>query len=269
VSIELPLFSPVRTLLGLMAGVALLGAPLHAQNAPRAAAPAAAEKPKTGGEGEAAAEAGGEKPPQERPAEAGEPAAKEAKEETMTEDEQEAAAENAQEPAKEGEAGAAVKEGEAEAPAAVASPVAADPVRVYGWRENIQVDGIKGNLRAKLDTGALTSSIHAEEIELFERDSKKWVRFVFTVPGQENAPRTVVEAPLVRTVRIKEPGGGSSPREVVRLGFQIGERKMRADFSLNNRSNMLVPVLLGRSVLKDLGWVDSNRTDLAEQKIFR
>jgi hypothetical protein len=32
---------------------------------------------------------------------------------------------------------------------------------------------------------------------------------------------------------------------------------------------MLVPVLLGRSVLKDLGWVDSNRTDLAEQKIFR
>ena len=187
-----------------MAGVALLGTPLHAQNTPRPG-PAATEKPKASGEGEASAEAGG-KPVQERPASAGEGAAQEPKEETMTEDEQEAAAENArepaQEPAQEGETGAALKDGEAEAPAAVASPVAADPVRVYGWRENIQVDGIKGNLRAKLDTGALTSSIHAEEIELFERDSKKWVRFVFTVPGQENAPRTVVEAPLVRTVRI-------------------------------------------------------------------
>ena len=58
-------------------------------------------------------------------------------------------------------------------------------------------------------------------------------------------------------------------REVVRLSFQIGDRKMRGEFTLNNRANMLSPVLIGRSMIKDLGWVDPARTHLAEQKIFR
>jgi hypothetical protein len=56
---------------------------------------------------------------------------------------------------------------------------------------------------------------------------------------------------------------------VVRLSFQIGERKLRGEFTLNNRTNMLAPVLIGRSTLKDLGWVDSSRTHLADQMILR
>jgi hypothetical protein len=74
---------------------------------------------------------------------------------------------------------------------------------------------------------------------------------------------------LVRTARIKEPNAESVAREVVRLSFQIGERKVRGEFTLNNRNNMLAPVLLGRAVLKDLGFVDSTRTHLADQKISR
>ena len=153
--------------------------------------------------------------------------------------------------------------------AAVARPVPADPVRVYGWCEKIKLNGVEEILQAKLDSGALTSSIHAEEKELFERDGKKWVRFIVTDPGSKKPVRTRVEAPLVRIARIKEPGGESISREVVRLHFQIGERTMKGEFSLNDRSNMLAPVLLGRSVLKELGWVDSGRTNLADQKIFR
>jgi hypothetical protein len=153
--------------------------------------------------------------------------------------------------------------------AAVAKPVTADLVQVYGWRENVQIKGIGEKLRAKLDTGALTSSIHAEEKVLFERDGKKWVRFVVLDPSLKKSPRTRIEAPLVRMAMIKEPGGVSEAREVVRLGFMIGDRKMSGEFTLNNRSNMLAPVLIGRSMIKDLGWVDSGRTYLADQKIFR
>lgn len=152
---------------------------------------------------------------------------------------------------------------------AVAIPVSPDPVRVYGWREDVTIDGMAEALLAKLDTGALTSSIHAEETELFERDGKKWVRFIVTDTRKKNPVRARLEAPLVRTARIKEPNSESVAREVVRLSFQIGERKVRGEFTLNNRNNMLAPVLLGRSVLKDLGWVDSTRTHLADQKIFR
>jgi hypothetical protein len=155
------------------------------------------------------------------------------------------------------------------AAAAVARPVSADPVQIYGWREFISIQDVGEKLKAKLDTGALTSSIHAEEKELFERDGKKWVRFIVTDPTVKKPTRTRLEAPLVRIARIKEPGGESITREVVRLSFQIGDRKLRGDFTLNNRSNMLAPVLIGRSTIRDLGWVDSERTYLADQKIFR
>ena len=152
---------------------------------------------------------------------------------------------------------------------AVAIPVNADPVRVYGWREDVLIDGMNEKLLAKLDTGALTSSIHAEDKELFERDGKKWVRFIVTDTRKGSKIRARLEAPLVRTARIKEPNAESVAREVVRLSFQIGDRKVRGEFTLNNRNNMLAPVLLGRSVLKDLGWIDSTRTHLADQNISR
>lgn len=154
---------------------------------------------------------------------------------------------------------------------AVARPVSADPVQVYGWRENVTVsDGkLEETLKAKLDTGAYTSSIHAEEKELFERDGKKWVRFIVTDPGEKDSKRLRIEAPLVRIARIKEPGGESEAREVVRLSFKIGDRKLKADFTLNNRSNMLSPILIGRTTIKELGWIDPSRAYLADKKVMR
>ena len=174
----------------------------------------------------------------------------------------------------------AVKDDEAEDPAeterkeieaAVALPVSSDPVQVYGWREWVTVsDGTHDlKMQAKLDTGALTSSIHAEETKLFERDGKKWVRFVVTDPRDKESKRMRIEAPLVRIARIKEPGGESEEREVVRLSFMIGDRKMRAEFTLNNRVNMLSPVLIGRRALAELGWVDPSRAYLADKKLMR
>lgn len=157
----------------------------------------------------------------------------------------------------------------AEAAAAVARPVSAEPVQVYGWREKILIDGMMKSVYAKLDTGAYTSSIHAEEKEFFERDGKKWVRFIVTEPRVKGSPRVKIEAPLVRIARIKNPGGESESREVVKLSFKIGERKLRVDFTLNNRSNMLSAVLIGRTTIKELGWVDPSRTNLAKEKVMR
>lgn len=161
------------------------------------------------------------------------------------------------------------EEAQSEEKVAVAKPVDGDPVRIYGWRETIQLEKSEQKLVAKLDTGALTSSIHAENKELFERDGKKWVRFFVSDPKAEKPVKHKIEAPLVRIARIKEPGSESVPREVVRLAFQIGDRKMRGEFTLNNRVNMNAPVLLGRSIIVHLGWVDASRTDLADQQVFR
>ena len=155
------------------------------------------------------------------------------------------------------------------AEAAVARPVRPELVRVYGWREHIEIKGIRQKLQAKLDTGALTSSIHAEEKQFFERDGKKWVRFLVKDKRKDHTISGRLEAPLVRVTKIKEPGGVSVEREVVLLSFRLGDRKFRGEFTLNNRSNMLAPILIGRSIIKDLGWVDVSRTHLADQNILR
>ncbi len=161
---------------------------------------------------------------------------------------------------------AALEEADA---AKVARPVPAEPIQVYGWREKIVIDGMEKSVYAKLDTGAYTSSIHAEEKELFERDGKKWVRFIVTEPRKKDSPRVRIEAPLTRIARIKNPGGDSEIREVVRLAFKIGDRKLRGDFTLNNRSNMLSAILIGRTTIKELGWIDPSRTNIAGDKVMR
>ena len=105
-------------------------------------------------------------------------------------------------------------------------------------------------------------------------DEGDWdTRYQYLVELGEQLPDMAeqerIEAPLVRIVEIKEPGGKSIPREVVKLGIQIGDRKLTGEFTLNNRSNMLAPVLIGRTLIQELGWVDPGRIHLAEKKIFR
>ena len=151
----------------------------------------------------------------------------------------------------------------------VVKPVPVEPVQVFGFEEWVEVGDVADRMRARLDTGALTSSLHVEEEETFERDGAKWVRFVISDPSKTSGKRVRISAPLVRTARIKIPGGGSEVRKVVRLSLKIGERALRAEFNLNNRDNMLCPVLIGRRALQDLGLVDAGRTDLADKKIFR
>jgi hypothetical protein len=163
----------------------------------------------------------------------------------------------------------AAEKKEAEDTVKVARPVGPDLVQVYGWREKVKVGEMSDTMVAKLDTGATTSSLHAEDQQIFERDGKKWVKFVLTDPNEAGAKRYVMEAPLTRTVSIKEPGGESTRRNVVRLNFHIGERNIKAEFTLNNRHNMSCPVLIGRTTIQTLGWVDPSRTYLADDKIFR
>ena len=139
-----------------------------------------------------------------------------------------------------------------------------DPA-VYGWKEWIWLQGRDKKLRAKLDTGALTSSLHATDIKPFERDGKKWVRFVVFDPKRDDpkTERTVLEAPLVRRAKIRNSDGHGSERLIVRLRFRIGTACRTGEFSLNNRKDLYHPVLLGRTVIRTLGLVDARRQYVA------
>lgn len=127
---------------------------------------------------------------------------------------------------------------------------------VVGRNEWLWIDLLNRNLKARIDTGALSSSLNAIDIQPFERDGENWLRF--RVPDEEHPEGgDVYEAPLVRNVRIRQASADELDRRpVVRLRVRMGDHVDDAEFNLSNRENMLYPVLLGRNFLRDIMVVD-------------
>ncbi|MGQ9426803.1 ATP-dependent zinc protease family protein [Gilvimarinus sp. F26214L] len=130
---------------------------------------------------------------------------------------------------------------------------------VIGRNEWVWLELLGRNLKARVDTGALTSSLNAVDIQPFERDGRDWVRF--RVPDEEHPEGgDVYEAPLIRHVRIRQAAAeGLDRRPVVRLQVRMGDYVDVAEFNLTNRENMLYPLLLGRNFLRDIMLVDVAR----------
>lgn len=110
--------------------------------------------------------------------------------------------------------------------------------------------------KARIDTGAATSSISAKNVVRFERDGNRWVSF--DLDTGEETELVHLEAPLVRNVRIRQASFDDIDRRaVVRFDVMLGENlRQPTDFTLADRTRMSYPVLLGRSFLKDMAIVD-------------
>ena len=124
---------------------------------------------------------------------------------------------------------------------------------LFGWMEYVGLPGLGLDMvKAKLDTGARTSAIHAENIELFDRDGVEWVRFQ-TLPDWDHpkAGLRTVEAPVVHVREIKNTSGIPEERLVVPTRARFGKRSWTIDLSLADRSNMTFPMIVGRAALKD------------------
>ncbi|RFA30501.1 hypothetical protein CAI21_05490 [Alkalilimnicola ehrlichii] len=135
------------------------------------------------------------------------------------------------------------------------SALAESERKVMGWVEDVVIEPPGFNMEAKLDSGALTSSLHATNIERFKKDGEEWVRF--TVHNGDGSRSKLLEKPLYRDVLIKRHGADSQRRPVVRLAFCLAGQSHEAQFSLTDRSNFIYPVLLGRRFLGDVALIDS------------
>lgn len=137
--------------------------------------------------------------------------------------------------------------------------------QTYGWVEKVRVQPWDVEAKAKLDSGALTSSMHAEDIEHFERDGEDWVRFTVDLgdAGQGQQVTEQIERPLFREFSVRG-AGGRDKRSVVLMEICIGNTVYEEQFSLRNRDNMIYPILLGRRTIQHLGLVDVTRTFLVE-----
>lgn len=131
-----------------------------------------------------------------------------------------------------------------------------------GWLEMVVLHPWQIKLKAKLDSGAKTSSIHAENIEYFEHDDKVWVRFNLPKGHGKKAVQRSIEAPLLREVRIKRHKLPPISRPVVTMSFCLNSRIYKAQFTLADRGNFNYPILLGRRFLKDNFLIDPAATFL-------
>ena len=136
---------------------------------------------------------------------------------------------------------------------------------VLGWVEKIQLHPWDVEAKAKLDTGALTSSMHAEDIERFEKHDEEWVRFTVDLEDTETGEvvKKRIERPLLRD-STAVGAGGSDKRSVVLMTICVGDKLYEEQFSLRDRDNMIYPILLGRRTIQHLGPVDVTRTFLSE-----
>ena len=105
-------------------------------------------------------------------------------------------------------------------------------------------------LRAKTDTGAGTSTLHASEIVPFERDGKSWIRFTAHLGCEEDA-RHEREAPVVAKRTIRSSTGHTQIRYVIRTQLALGDRCWPVEFTLTCRKSMRYRALLGARALID------------------
>nr|WP_231975288.1 ATP-dependent zinc protease [Pseudomonas guangdongensis] len=104
-------------------------------------------------------------------------------------------------------------------------------------------------LRAKIDTGAATSTLHASDIEPFERDGQRWVRFTAHLGSRVQRQHRQREALLVDLKTIRSSTGHTQTRYVIRTELVLGDRHWPVEFTLACRQTMRYRVLLGAKAL--------------------
>jgi len=132
-----------------------------------------------------------------------------------------------------------------------------------GYLEQIHLPDLDIECLAKVDTGACSSSIHAEEIETFERDGQQWVRFHVLFRRGEMPIDQVCEAPVHARKRIASSNGSRSHRYVIQTSINLGGQHWTIDLNLSHRGSMTYPMLLGREAFAGRFVVDVEHTYLS------
>jgi hypothetical protein len=120
-------------------------------------------------------------------------------------------------------------------------------------------------IKAKIDTGATTSSLHAFDVERFRRGGLRWVRFSIHPRLRSDDAAQVVEAEVIEDRPIKSSNGQVEMRPVIQMDVQILDRVWTADVTLANRDEMGFRMLLGRQALRRHFLVDPSRSFLTGQ----
>jgi hypothetical protein len=142
-----------------------------------------------------------------------------------------------------------------------------ESIVMLGWREWVGLPGLGiRQIKTKVDTGARTSTLHAFEIQEFEANGKKRVRFKIHPIQRDNDTVIECEADVVDQRVVSDSGGHREKRWVIHTDVVIGKHTWPAEITLTARDDMLFRMLVGRTAMKNKARVDPARSYLVGKK---
>ncbi|MBC7714092.1 MAG: ATP-dependent zinc protease [Rhizobacter sp.] len=133
-----------------------------------------------------------------------------------------------------------------------------------GWRETVSLPKFKlKDLKAKIDTGAKTSALHADKIEILHVDGKKIVRFLFIT---DEGKHLWIKSPFIEERYIKSSNGEKSLRPVVKTEIKMGTERFEIEVTLINRDLMGFKMLIGREALNGRFLINPSKHNLLKPK---
>lgn len=109
-------------------------------------------------------------------------------------------------------------------------------------------------VKAKIDTGARTSSLHAHKIETFTQNNSEWVRFWFYPAQKDTNIELVCESEIVDQRFVTDSGGHKEKRIVIRTVVIFDKKNWPIEITLSSREQMQFRMLLGRTAIVDGGF---------------